>query len=357
MGLSAPKNTLAYHRSRPFLLKRDMRGASLLAVAQQVEAFMASDKTSSVPPEQVAIEMYLLNHAFAKVQQTRAPYEPLPPAEDALVDLYFRKASVSAVRGFYYLLLICLRESRHLKNKGQVQQTLLPKHGADAVTLIGCMSDNSHAAGSTFANAVSGKAKTCKIGPFVEALRDQFYQGSYNGGYGGKAWGQVNDCLVNFVNGDYSAEMMMDTIWTLCHNNGPIFNKGMLFGNYSSGGSSLIRILDLQRAGQVPEGVLYDAAIKAWVTSSTRETALKIKDLWGCGDYVDWFVVEALGSQQKYTSEKQVQVSQHGQPAHLEAAAAAAKQAEQAKKAAEAAQFFEIMPGLKVKKIHLKRAA
>ena len=97
------------------------------------------------------------------------------------------------------------------------------------------------------------------IGKFCEALAWQFYHCKWAGGYGGKKWGVVTDCLVRFVKGEFSAEMMMDTVWTLSHNSGPIFNKGQFYGMY---GHNLYRILDVQRSGQVPEAVLFDAPIK-----------------------------------------------------------------------------------------------
>jgi hypothetical protein len=316
-----------------------MRNAKLAAVVTAIRDFMAKDPDASVAPERVAMEMYLLNHAYAKVQQTRAPYEPLPEAENQLVDLYFRRASVSAVRGFYYLLLICQRESLHLKNKEVYRQEMKAKFGGPAAKLVGTLSDNSA--------DVAGVA----IGPVVEALRWQFYNGSYNGGYGGKAWGQVNDPLVHFVNGEYSAEMMMDTIWTLCHNNGPIFNKGMLFGHYSTGGKILLRILDLQRAGQVPEGVLHDPSLAHWRSHELVGVAQKIKALWGCGDYVDWYAVEALGAQQSYPTDKKQQAQLHGEPAHIAELKAQQDAAKKAQAEAVKAQYFEVMPGVKIKKV------
>ena len=50
------------------------------------------------------------------------------------------------------------------------------------------------------------------------------------------------------LTGTTSMEMLVDTGYTLAHNGGPIFNKGMMYTHYDS---HFLTILDLQRAGQM----------------------------------------------------------------------------------------------------------
>jgi hypothetical protein len=47
--------------------------------------------------------------------------------------------------------------------------------------------------------------------------------------------------------------MMVDTGYTLAHNGGPIFNKGMMYSGYNH---NIYALLDIQRSGQVPEYIL-----------------------------------------------------------------------------------------------------
>ena len=173
------------------------------------------------------------------------------------------------------------------------------------------------------------------------------------------------------VNGTFSAEMMLDTVWTLCHNNGPIFNKGLMYSMYSD---QLVRILDVQRSGQVPELIAHDAKVQLFVTPAMKtffQTAMSKFAPGTFRPYVDWEVVKLLGAVHSYPAELAEQQSKHGMsPAAKEAKkiaeakkkADAIKAAEAAKKAAEAhAEFlksnWEMMPGTYVKKIEIKREA
>jgi len=106
----------------------------------------------------------------------------------------------------------------------------------------------------------------------------------------------VADCLANFVNGNYSAEMMMDVGWTLCHNNGPIFNKQIFYNMYSH---DLVRLLDVQRAGMIPalveevsNGAEYFAS--QFVTHEHKTMLAHAKKTLGQGNFggfVEWDAV------------------------------------------------------------------
>ena len=76
----------------------------------------------------------------------------------------------------------------------------------------------------------------------------------------------MTDCLVRFVSGEFSAEMMLDTVWTLAHNGGPIFNKGQFYACTANA----LRILDVQRSGQIPEAVLFDHAIEGFADAELQ---------------------------------------------------------------------------------------
>ncbi len=70
--------------------------------------------------------------------------------------------------------------------------------------------------------------------------------------YGGPKWGEVADCLRSYVTGQTSAEALLDTAFTLAHNNGPVFNKGYIYKHHTN---RLIQILDIQAKGQIPQWV------------------------------------------------------------------------------------------------------
>jgi hypothetical protein len=90
------------------------------------------------------------------------------------------------------------------------------------------------------------------VGPYVRGLEWVFDHGQWGGGYGGKPWGQIAKTLGDFLYGKTSLEMMCDTAYTLAHNNGPMFNKGMMYDMYSSK-QGFLMILDVQASGQIPQ--------------------------------------------------------------------------------------------------------
>ncbi len=357
MALSDPQDTLAYHQSRVLTQHRNMTHVSCSDVAKKVSVFMSLDKAANTVPEQEALWFYGMNHGMALIASHRAPYEPLSQEELDFVRTYHKVLGPKAVRAFYYLLLICVRESRHVHATAAFDKDLQKKFGAAALMFNKAI----RGAGSTGAyQKFLSAPPASQLGPFVKSLAWNFYNGKFSGGYGGPAWGKVADCLVRFVTGEFTAEMMLDTVWTLAHNNGPIFNKGMLYGGY---GPYLLRILDVQRSGQMPEAILTDNAIMSFSTNELSQHMAWLQKRFPdkIGSYVDWYVVEALGAVGHYAGEKKKQVTQHGMSQKASEAEKAKAAAEAAKVAAEAKAkeeylktHFEVMPGLVIKKIEPK---
>lgn len=306
MSVNAPKNTLAYQRKgRPLALQRDLSDAPIVDVSQRMKKY-ASSVDTGVKPETEALWFYLLNHAVSEIELRYDPDEPLPPKVLKVLEVYNDRASQIAARAFYYLLLITCRESRHCYTKHEVMTACTPQWGQAAGQALSSYPDT--AAVGNVAAVFEGVGKTCTLRQITEVVRASFYHpGGYGGGYGGPAWGAVSDCLVAYVSGHYSAEMMADTVWTLCHNNGPIFNKGMLYGMYDS---TLKEILDVQRSGQIPQlinakGKKYASLkhVDAAMTNFVKLLREAIPDsvAFNAPD-VDWNVVHQLGSLNQYSA-------------------------------------------------------
>lgn len=262
-------------------------------------------------PEVDALVFYMLNHAVSEITKNNHPYASLGKLYP-VVELYREQLAVRSTRMFFYLLLICTRESRHSKNDigGSFMNALGAKYGQNIQAFHASIKGSGS---SGAAEKLKSSPPACNLGNYVRFLQELFHKGNYTSGYGGPAWGKVTDCLAAYVTGKFSAEMMMDTAFTLCHNNGPIFNKGMLFDTYSH---EIYKILDVQRSGQIP------------VMISNKETSFHsnplVKSLSGIvgkvlpeifTGHVDWFKVEALGSLKKYPSQKEEQVKKYGAPA------------------------------------------
>lgn len=347
--------TIAENLDRPFVSFRDASHIRLGLTVARLNTYMQNDQDSCRTPEYDALNFYLLNHGFSLLQQRYHRNEPL--GKDAeLADRYFTTVADATQRAFYYLLLICTRESRHQKGGGSYSQQFQSKFGG-AIYSFWCSIKgvNSHSA----ALKLRQSPPDCSLGEYTESLVWGFYNGSYSGGFGGPAWGAVADCLHAFVTGKYSAEMMLDTVWTLCHNNGPIFNKGMLYETYSS---DLKTILDVQRSGQIPQLVRDHATGTKYISKISKEqedlNQLLLARFPELDTFICWDTVEALGSVHQYHGFKTTQHSKFGMSPKVAEAVKIAEKKEAAEAAAkeksakeEADKFFFIAPGQKVKKV------
>jgi len=281
-------DTLAYQLGiRPMARTRDLSTTELSRTAAAIKAFR--DQHHKIKrPETEALWFYMTNHAVGKVRRRVEWDEPLGKYLPIL-DTYNGVGALLGARLFAYLVLICLRESRHAKISPGVRKFLKDKYGTEAVEF------NDHIRkGNDPVNAFTNSTPNMTLGNFVWSLRDIFYMANFSSGYGGSKWGNVNDVLCAFVDGKFSAEMMLDVGWTLAHNGGPIFNKGMLYNHYSS--KYLHMILDVQASGQIPQLLSGGAhAVSDYISEDMKGTMETIVALLGNdfqGD-VDWALVQA----------------------------------------------------------------
>lgn len=311
-------------------------------------------------PEQDALLFYLLNHSVSLVRQRVHPLEPLGEYLP-IVEAYNREIAIRSQRMFYYLLAICTRESRHNKASSSWNEMigLRAKYGNEILDFHYLIKGTSSSAAVEKFTEFQFEGT---LGPYTKFLAEVFRVGNYSSGYGGVAWAVVAEVLRDYVSGVLSAEMMMDTAFTLAHNNGPIFNKGMFFKNYSS---TLYKILDVQRSGQIPQ--LIPELDVLYVAPGTP-----VRSYWESGcqlfpefkEGVDWHKVEALGAKNKYSEEKANQKKKPGfqgvgsKPLkngpsladHLEDQSQALKKAKAQAKAKLDAEYVEVYPGFNLAK-------
>lgn len=86
------------------------------------------------------------------------------------------------------------------------------------------------------------------VGPYMEAVERQFRKGGWGGAYGGPKWADITLEMVRYFNGDASAMIAADRLWSAVHNTGPIFNKGFYFEYHDS---NLLTILNAQATSSV----------------------------------------------------------------------------------------------------------
>lgn len=309
MSLTAPKNTLAYQlHARPLARLRSMGSVTMGQAADRMGAYMATPEgQEKVKPETDAIWFYLMSHAMRELTMAYDPHEPLPPAAMGLVEEYNLRAAKSMQRALYYMVVICAREARHLPTTHKEKvKAAITEAGLHPSTLkaVGHFQDTSD---WTMATKVFRQyLSDAPITDVLESLRLTFENDGYTGGYGGKPWADVTRCPEDFVKGRITAEVMLDTVWTLAHNNGPIFNKGFLYSHHSH---VLIEVLDLQRAGMIPLLTWVESGVESVKYVTPEHRAFRDKLLLavpGSADFqkapINWLRVKELGAVGHYAA-------------------------------------------------------
>ncbi len=340
MSLMAPRNTLRHQLARPLCMKREMGRVRATSTAKAMKELTTSYQHAMVRPEEMAVQFYLLQHAMADVRTRFGLDEPLGAAVD-VVELHNERGVDLGQRMFTYLLLICTREARHTSGSAYFYKELTKCYGDAFVSFL---SDIKGLYSQDAIDRFMSDPPDMELGTYTAGLEQVFREGTFGGSFGGEPWANIAEVLNWFVQGSISAEMMLDTAFTLAHNGGPIFNKGMCFKMYDS--TRLRMILDVQAAGQMPQLIdsvdTYPAA-SAMVSFDSRNLfELCKKGLGGgFGGEIDWFKVAAgpLAAEYShvYADLKQRQVKLYGMPdwvsgAEVEAVKSKAKEQEEHEK-------------------------
>lgn len=351
-----PQNTLAYHLRHPTQVPLQMTDTPVPALVDNVRQFMQAYAVGT--PEASALTFYAMNDLMGKLRQAFSEHEALPDWALTVVNHYTNWMSLETRRMLAYILIICTRESRHLSSAvtknwiaefrdkfGDVPWDFLEKNWEkNEIAMV---------------EAFLKSPPDCKLGDYIEGLVYMFNEGSWGGSVGGKAWGNIAETLARVVRGETSLEVMMDTAYTLAHNCGPMFNKGHLYQHFTS---LLYTVLDVQRAGMIPE-LLKSDIFKHMAEDGGFKTTKVPKEIpafvYECielvstnlvviGDTVDWQKVEDLGSVHKYPQFKKLAKQLESEKL---AAAIAAKKAAQlaATPVAPVEMKVAILPGVEVK--------
>lgn len=297
------------HYKKALLFKQqNMSAVPLASTAPQFLNYMNTHNTVSV--EEEAILFYLLNDAFGRLCSQFDKKEDLPKEADALARLYLKKASESSARLFYYLLAIITRESRHAPS--HCIGKLDPQYGViDFVKTLKAKASSGTAA-KILKESCSDTLNGVSLGSYAAGIVNVFKKWGHPNNFGGEPWADIAEVFRKVVFGEISLELMNDLSWALAHNNGPIFNKGMLYDHYTQ---EIKRILDVQRSGQILEYVANKELLVPTVDIAHALDAVQSCLTTPPNTYVDWYKVEALGALQKYPTEKEKQYLTYGYPA------------------------------------------
>lgn len=261
------------------------------------------DNKTAASPDKLAVKFYAYNQAVAAIRQKYTLNEVLPDPLAEIVTRYDEELASQAQRLMFYMLLIVCRESRHTKDGDYLLKTpyFSTTYTKETLAYMGNFYNHTFGGSDSLPGNFLKSPPQVELGGFCRCIADMFRKGKFGGGYGGKPWANIADTLASFVTGETTAEMFVDTAYTLAHNNGPMFNKGMYYGMYSK---MLLPLLDVQRAGQVIQLVLsppthagvkdFNAIIPFGLREELTKTAIPFFP--ELEEPVDWIKVHDLGA-------------------------------------------------------------
>jgi len=246
---------------------------------------------------EAAITFYTLNNLAAIIKQKHHADECLGDYDNVYRE-YCTVTTKLGLKALVYMIAICIRESRHLGQLKHNYKTL------EAYPLWADLTDTKHSL-SRLSIILRGGHGDIQINDLIKILLHVYYDHSWSASFGGKAWGKITEQLGKLMSGSYTLELFLDTCFTLAHNTGNIFNKGFLFESVS--GNQLTKILNVQRAGQMPMFVLSDEMYQKPYRETLRVHILAIKDLQTFGSIVDWNLINNWGVPAVVAAEKPLQ--------------------------------------------------
>lgn len=287
-----PRNTLAHYNAAPQVHLHNLSDVQVSVFSASTLAYRQTCGLAA--PQDEAVTFYALNHCVSVIRKSYTAHEPLPEWAQKILTTYTDICVKQGERMLHYILSITVREMRHLKSgpSSALWTALDTLHGGVASAFIRDISSNGgeEVAVKKYMQSPPGNLT---VGAFTRALSYAFHHGNWSPSYGGPAWGGITDALISMIDGTTSMEMLVDTGYTLAHNTAPIFNKMMM---YTSPDSTLLTILDVQRAGQLPEVLLAGEKLGIKQTPEALEavTVLKAHKPEEFKGYVDWVLVDSL---------------------------------------------------------------
>lgn len=247
MYAEIPK-TMASLMRRPVFQKRDLSALPMVELKKMMDKY-GKAKGTDTNIETATTLYYLSNHGFHLIEGRFGREAKLPDPVYKLAADHVGRLNDESLRMFYYLMTISAEEAAfgHAKNDGLfdfIETNTSVDAAKWARSLIG--RDHGGRAG-LFSKVGSATAGEC-----IKATEMIFRFAQWNGGYGGLPWAQIAETAGEVIRGQNSLDLMVDKAFTLCHNNGAIFNKGHFYTHYCS---QYYTILDVQASGQIPNAV------------------------------------------------------------------------------------------------------
>ena len=333
-------NTLAHYNSAPQNHQHDLSSLPVSVFSASTKQYREHCGLSS--PDADAVTFYTLNHAASIVRKSFTPNEPLPEWAQTIMQAYTDACMSQGERLLHYILSITTREMRHLSSYGKAANKWQKIEAAGGPVMREFIEKIVTMDESKAVTYYMNHPPQATVGQYIKAMQAGFHHGKWGTmvdgeeqcGYGGQKWGFVADAAAEMLHGATSMEMLVDTGYTLAHNGGPIFNKGMMYNHYND---QFMTVLDIQRSGQmldmIADTTSYTHNMTKTVVATQAVELIKLHTSQELKGYIDWKLVDEYRPAKdkakhpnKYSKQIGVQ-TQPSKPAKVKAKVAKAKPA------------------------------
>ena len=245
------EDSLACYLSSPVWNRYALRDVPAKVLSDEITAFRKK-YPAAVAPETDALKFYLAQHAVWMLKKKYNDIQPLTPAAQNLAKNCAEIMGVVPMRVLSYLTLICVEEARYISWNNQTSNFDQVLGGNYGSIFLDYAHNNfkSKSSRKNFEDLLSFGEEDMTLGQFLRGMTGVFNFGKWQGGFGGKAWGEIARTTHDALVGRASLIEMADHAFSLCHNNGSMFNKSKLYSMYSN---EIYTILDVQASGQIPQ--------------------------------------------------------------------------------------------------------
>ena len=245
-------------KNRPVFLKKDFSQLPLEHVNNISKKYKSKDNIDAW-----AAEFYLSNHIFHLIEGRFGQDAPLPKEYMEIVNRHVSRINELGIKMFLYLVIIsaeeaCFGEARNSGLWDFVSNSSSPAAAEYLKTLFNK---------SSGVGLLSSKNNVL-LGDALKAIEMGFRFGKWSLGFGSLPWAQITQTAHEIATGVSSLELGIDKAFTLCHNNGAIFNKFHIFNCYSN---DFYTILDIQASGQMPNAINSKVKISAFGDKNVKE--------------------------------------------------------------------------------------
>ena len=193
-------------------------------------------------PESDILSYYFLSQLSHLLRTKCHPLEEMPKDIKEMQDACLQETAAISKRLFFYTVIICVEEAKFLPPQDEsFFEHLEQRFGKNFMEY----------AQKNFPGKLTGFDKLdMDSGDFTRGLVSVFTFGKWSPGFGGRGWAPIASLAADYISGRISLDNFTDQAFSLCHNNGSMFNKGHYYDHYSR---EIYHLLDIQDSGQLPQ--------------------------------------------------------------------------------------------------------